>query len=63
MPVVFRTVIRPTPSIGKPQQALDISKMESTELKIQGRHDPCIAVRAVPVLDAAAALVFMDLLL
>lgn len=63
MPIVFRTVFRPTPSIGKPQRALDISKMESTELKIQGRHDPCIAVRAVPVLDAAAALVFMDLLL
>jgi len=63
MPVVFRTVIRPTPSIGKPQQALDISKMENTEIKIQGRHDPCIAVRAVPVLDAAAAIVFMDLLL
>ncbi|HEY8500835.1 MAG TPA: chorismate synthase [Clostridia bacterium] len=63
MPVVFRTVIRPTPSIGKPQQALDISKMESTELKIEGRHDPCIAVRAVPVLDAAAALVFTDLIL
>ncbi|NLG87806.1 MAG: chorismate synthase [Clostridiaceae bacterium] len=63
MPVVFRTVFRPTPSIGKPQQALDISKMESTELKIEGRHDPCIAVRAVPVLDAAAAIVFMDLLL
>lgn len=63
MPVVFRTVFRPTPSIGKPQQALDISKMEITGLKIQGRHDPCIAVRAVPVVDAAAALVFMDLLL
>lgn len=63
MPVIFRTVFRPTPSISKPQQALDIRTMEAREYSIHGRHDPCIAVRAVPVLDAVAALVVMDLLL
>lgn len=63
MPVIFRTVFRPTPSISKPQQALDMKTMKAREYSIHGRHDPCIAVRAVPVLDAVAALVVMDLLL
>lgn len=63
MPVVFRTAIRPTPSIGKPQHTIDINKMNETVYSIQGRHDPCIALRAVPVLDAAAAIVTMELLL
>lgn len=63
MPVIFRTAFRPTPSISKPQQALDIKTMQAREYSIHGRHDPCVAVRAVPVLDAAAALVVMDLLL
>jgi len=63
MPVVFRTVFRPTPSIGKPQQTVDIETMEEKVISVKGRHDPCIAVRAVPVIDAAAALVMMDLLL
>jgi len=63
MPVVFRTAFRPTPSISKPQQALDMKTMQAREYSIHGRHDPCVAVRAVPVMDAAAALVVMDLLL
>lgn len=63
MPVIFRTAFRPTPSISKPQQALDMKTMKVREYSIHGRHDPCIAIRAVPVMDAAAALVVMDLLL
>ena len=63
MPVIFRTAFRPTPSISKPQQALDMKAMKAREYSVHGRHDPCVAVRAVPVLDAAAALVVMDLLL
>lgn len=63
MPVVFRTAFRPTPSISRPQQALDMRTHQATEYSIQGRHDPCVAVRAVPVIDAVAALVVMDLLL
>jgi len=63
MPVIFRTCIKPTATISKPQHTIDVSVMEETEHVFKGRHDPCIAVRAVPVLDAAAALVVMDLLL
>ncbi len=63
MPVLFRMAIRPTPSIAKPQQALNMDVMQSEVFSIRGRHDPCIAIRAVPVIDAAAALVIMDLIL
>lgn len=63
MPVVFRTCIKPTSTISKPQHTFNISTMEETEHIFKGRHDPCVAVRAVPVIDAAAALVIMDLML
>ena len=63
MPVAFRTAIKPTPSITKPQSSVSISKMECNELKIQGRHDPCIVPRAVPVVEAAAAIAIFDLIL
>jgi chorismate synthase len=63
MPVLFRTCIKPTSTISKPQHTINIDTMQETEHIFKGRHDPCIAVRAVPVIDAAAALVVMDLLL
>jgi len=63
MPVLFRTCIKPTATISKPQHTININTMEETEHVFKGRHDPCIAVRAVPVIDAASALVVMDLLL
>lgn len=63
MPVIFRTCIKPTSTISKPQCTINIKTMEETEHVFKGRHDPCIAVRAVPVMDAAAALVVLDLLL
>jgi chorismate synthase len=63
MPVIFRTCIKPTSTISKPQHTVNIRTMEETEHVFKGRHDPCIAVRAVPVIDAAAALVVMDLFL
>ena len=53
MPVIFRAAIKPTPSISKPQQTISLSKLEDAELIIKGRHDPCIAHRAVPVIEAA----------
>lgn len=56
MPVVFETTIRPTPSISLPQQSVDLRTGEETEIEIHGRHDPCIVPRAVPVIEAAAAL-------
>ena len=61
MPIVMRTVLRPTPSIGKAQQTVDILTGEQKTLKISGRHDPCIALRACPVIDAVCALVIADL--
>ena len=63
MPVIFRTAIKPTPSIAKPQNSVSISKKECKELMIQGRHDPCIVPRAVPVVEAAAAIAIFDLIL
>ncbi|MBQ4418748.1 MAG: chorismate synthase [Synergistaceae bacterium] len=62
MPVIFRAAIKPTPSISKPQNTISLSKLENSELVIKGRHDPCIAHRAVPVIEAAAACVILDLL-
>ena len=63
MPVTLRTAIKPTPSISRPQQTVRLSAMENAELVIRGRHDPCIAHRAVPVVEAVTATVLLDLLL
>lgn len=63
MPLVFQTAIKPTPSISKKQQSVSISKMEIKDLSITGRHDPCIVPRAVPVIEAAAAIAIMDICL
>ena len=63
MPLILRTAMKPTPSIARPQQTVSLSGGESTELVIRGRHDPCIAHRAVPVVEAVTAAVLLDLLL
>ncbi len=63
MPVVFRTAIKPTPSIGMKQQSVNIQSLEAEELVIGGRHDPCIVPRAVPCIEAAAAIVIADYIL
>ncbi len=63
MPVFFRVAIKPTPSIAKPQQTVNLRTGEITSLEIKGRHDPCIVPRAVPVVEAAAAIAIYDLLL
>ena len=63
MPLIFQAAIKPTPSISKPQQSISLSRMETTTLKIKGRHDPCIVPRAVPVIEAAAAIAIYDALL
>lgn len=62
MPVVFRTVVKPTPSIYKPQDTVDYLAHENAQLSIQGRHDPCIVPRAAIVQSCAAALAVGDLL-
>lgn len=63
MPIIFRVAFKPTPSIQKPQQTVDLSSGEITWLEIKGRHDPCIVPRAVPVVEAAAAIAIFDLVL
>ena len=63
MPVLFTVTIKPTPSIALPQQTVDLTTGENTSITIQGRHDPCIVPRAVPVVEAAAAIAIFDILL
>lgn len=63
MPLVFRVAVKPTPSISKPQRSISIQHMEECELTVKGRHDPCIVPRAVPVIEAAAALAIYDAVL
>jgi chorismate synthase len=60
MPVIFKAAFKPTPSISKPQRTVDISIMENTEIQIEGRHDPCIVQRAIPVVEAATAIALLD---
>ena len=63
MPIVFRTAFKPTPSITQEQRTVDLSSMTEETIIIKGRHDPCIAIRAVPVVEAAAAIALFDLYL
>ncbi|HNW87195.1 MAG TPA: chorismate synthase [Candidatus Limiplasma sp.] len=63
MPVLARVAFRPTPSIGLPQQTVSLSGMAQAELEVRGRHDPCIVIRALPVVEGALALALADLLL
>lgn len=62
MPIVFRAVIKPTPTISKEQKTVDINTMSDTTLEARGRHDPCIAHRAAVVVESVAALVIADML-
>ena len=59
-PVYFRMAVKPTPSISRPQQSVDLVTGEQTTLEVHGRHDPCVAARAVPVAEAAMALALLD---
>ena len=60
MPIVFRTAIKPTPSIFKEQNSVSIENKTEQKLQITGRHDPCIVQRAVPVVEAVAAITLLD---
>lgn len=63
MPLVFRVAIKPTPSIAKVQNTINLNKMENCNIEIKGRHDPCIVQRAVPVVEAVTAIALLDLML
>ncbi len=62
MPIIFRVAVKPTPSIAKPQMTVNLETMTEEELVIEGRHDPCIVPRAVPCVEAVAALALINLI-
>ena len=62
MPVIFRAAFKPTPSISMEQDTISMEKGAGCKLTVTGRHDPCIVPRAVPVVEAAAAIAILDLL-
>ncbi len=62
MPLTVKVALKPTPSISKPQQTVDLKTKENSTLEIEGRHDPCIVPRALPALEAAMAIGLADLL-
>ena len=63
MPMTLRVAIKPTPSIAKVQNTVNLSTMTNTQIEIKGRHDPCIVPRAVPVVEAVVAAVLFDAIL
>ena len=63
MPVIFRCAVKPTPSISRQQESVALFQRESVALSVKGRHDPCIVPRAVPVVEAAAAIAIYDMIL
>lgn len=62
MPIVFKVAIKPTASILKEQNTIDINTKENVKLRVEGRHDPCIVQRAVPVIEAVTAIGLLDLI-
>ena len=63
MPIVWQMAVKPTPSIGRKQQSVDLDAGCDADLVVRGRHDPCIVPRAVPVAEAVCALALLDLIL
>lgn len=63
MPISFRVAVKPTPSIGKMQNSVNIKTKENVKMTVRGRHDPCIVPRAVPVVEALAAFVIYDMMM
>jgi chorismate synthase len=60
MPIMMRVAIKPTPSIGKEQKTVNLSTMENANLKVKGRHDPCVVPKAVPAVESAVAVTLAD---
>jgi chorismate synthase len=60
MPIEIRVAIKPTPSIGKEQQTVNLSSMEDAAITVKGRHDPCVVPKAVPAIEAAVAITLAD---
>lgn len=62
MPILFQCAVKPTPSISRQQETIDLRTMQNVELTIRGRHDPAILRRICPVIDSLTALVLCDLI-
>ncbi len=62
-PIILSVAIKPTPSIAKPQDSVNLQTMSDEKLVVKGRHDPCIVPRAVPVIEGAVALGLLDLMM
>jgi chorismate synthase len=60
MPIVIRVAIKPTPSIAKEQQTVNLSLMKNVPIAVKGRHDPCVVPKAVPAIEAAVAVTLLD---
>ena len=60
MPLIVRMALRPTPSIAAEQRTVNLQTMEETPLRVHGRHDPCLALRAIPVMESAVAIALLD---
>lgn len=63
LPIMLKAAFKPTPSIAKEQQSASFSRHSTEALRVQGRHDPCLVPRAVPVVEAVTALVILDVVL
>jgi len=63
MPVYFRIAVKPTSSIGIEQETIDLQTFQETKIKVRGRHDPCIAIRVPPIVEAMTAISIADLYL
>lgn len=63
MPLIFQVTVKPTPSIALPQKSVNLKTAQEVTLQVKGRHDPCIVPRAVPVVEAAAAIAIFDMVL
>ena len=63
MPIIFKVAFKPTPSIAKKQITVDLKDSSSKKLELSGRHDPCIVIRAAPVVEAAAAIAVLDIVI
>ena len=63
LPIIVRAAVKPTPSIARAQESVSLSRKENVSLAVPGRHDPCIAPRAVPCVEAAVAIAVLDAML
>jgi chorismate synthase len=60
MPIIVRVAVKPTSSIAKEQRTVNLRSMEDAKIKVKGRHDPCVVPKAVPVVEAAVAIILAD---